>query len=53
MGTWKIVWHWLDDDGYIHSKVIFSTNDEEAVHEEWRRRISLNTYGWYDIVKGE
>ena len=51
MDTWKIVWHWIDEDGYIRSKVVFSADNEEVVLKEWRQQIRLGTYGWYDIVK--
>lgn len=53
MDTWKIVWHWIDEDGYIRSKVVFSTDNEEAALKEWGQYVRLGTYGWYDIVKGE
>lgn len=51
MKTWKIVWHWIDDDGYIRDKVVFFTDNEETAIKEWRQRVKLNTYGWYDIVE--
>lgn len=53
MTTWKVVWNWIDEDGYIRSKVIFSADNEEAALKEWRQRVRLATYGWYDIVKEE
>lgn len=53
MGTWIIVWHWIDEDGYIRSEVIFSADNEEAALKEWRQRARLATYGWYDIMKRE
>lgn len=53
MNTWKIVWHWIDEDGYIRGKVVFSADNEEAALKEWGQRVRLATYGWYDIVKEE
>lgn len=51
MNTWKIIWHWIDEDGYIHEKIVFSTDNEEIAIQEYKQRIKLNTYGWYDIVE--
>lgn len=51
MNTWKIVWHWIDEDGYIREKTVFSTDNKEVAIQEWKQRIRLGTYGWYDIVE--
>ena len=51
MNTWEIVWYWIDEDGYINGKVVFSTNNEEAALKEWGQFVKLATYGWDDIVK--
>lgn len=53
MVTWKVMWYWIDEDGYIRGKVVFSTDNEEAALKEWGQCVRLATYGWYDIVKIE
>ena len=53
MNTWKIVWHWIDEDGYICGNTVFSTDNEETALKEWGRRVKLAHDGWYDIVKRE
>ena len=51
MNTWKIIWHWIDEDGYIREKTVFSTDNKEIAIQEYKQRIKLNSYGWYDIVE--
>ena len=51
INTWKIVWYWIDEDGFINRKVVFSTDNEETAIKEWKQRVRLIAYGWYEIVK--
>lgn len=51
MALFKIVWHWIDEDGYIYGKTIFSADNMDAVLREYRQCTRLATYGWFDIVK--
>lgn len=53
LNTWLLVWHWIDEDGYIRGTVIFSSDNEEDVLKEHERRAGSTTHGWFDIMKKE